>query len=254
MENYIFYCYKDWRNEREGSISKQISRLTVVAIILLTLLLATLIVFFVILGLAISGNKNDDSILTATSICSALYVILCIITSIYSENYQIKHSKKGLEDYKKYCDDMREKVIIQHGFSEDFIPVLIERFNAKINGTDEKIKIKHEHFNKFFEMLLIPVSVILLGALLDKGTDTAETLGLGISGILIILTIYAASFFILYVYDFAMKMPQNKYREFVTDLQSILDFKKCETVNESDGDVTAPSSTDSTQEGSVVNT
>ena len=109
MENLILYCYKDWRNEREGGILKQISGLTITAIILLALLLVTLIFFFVILGLSIHDNKNDDRISNAAFICSVVYIILCIVTFIYSEKYQVKHSKKGLEDYREYCNDMMKK-------------------------------------------------------------------------------------------------------------------------------------------------
>lgn len=252
MENYIFYCYKKWRKKREGSIYKQISGLTIGAIVLLVLLLSGLIGFFVLLGYSIAGVEKVDS--TFILILSVAYTALCIIVSIYSENYQVKHSKKSLKNYKKYCNNMKKKVLINRGIPEEFIPTLIERFNVLINGIDEKIKSKHEHFNKFFEMLLIPISIIVLGALLEKGINATETLGLGLSGTLIILIIYAIAFFVLYLYDFVMRFPQNKYREFVTDLQSILDFKKCETLNEFDGDVADPSSTENTQEGSVVHT
>lgn len=250
MENYIFYCYKEWLQQREGNILKQISKLTVWAIILLVLLLGILIVFFVILSRSIAGK--DDSI--ATLILSVIYVILCIITSIYYEKYQVKHSKQGLENYKEYCNDMMEKVLVKYGFSENFIPTLIERFNTMINEIDEKIKTKHEHFNKFFEMLLIPISIIVLGALLDKEGNAAETLGLGLSGILVILIIYAVAIFVLFVYDFVMRLPQGKYKEFVTDLQSILDFKECKNVSDSDGNVDTSPSTEVTSGSPVINT
>ncbi len=250
MENLILYCYKEWLKERDGNIFKQISKLTVWAIILLALLLGTLIAFFVILGRSVAG-KNDS---IATLILSVVYVILCIITSIYYEKYQVKHSKQGLENYKEYCNDMMKKVLSKYGFTENFIPTLIDRFKAMINVIDEKIKTKHEHFNKFLEMLFIPISVIILGALLDKGVDAAETLGLGLSGILVILIIYAVAIFVLFVYDFFMRLPQGKYREFVTDLQSILDFKECENASDSDGNVDISSSTEVMSENSITHT
>lgn len=249
MENFLLYCYKEWLKEKDGNIFKQISKLTVGAIILLSLLLVTLIAFFVILGRSLEGKNNSG----ATLILSVVYVILCITTSIYCEKYQVKHSKQGLENYKKDCNDMMKKVLSKYGFTGSFIPTLIDRFNAMINRIDEKIKTKHEHFNKFFEMLLIPISVIILGALLDKGTDSTDTLGLGLSGLLIILMIYAVAFFILFVYDFVMRLPQGKYKEFVTDLQSILDFKECKDASELDDDTSISSSTENTSESTIVN-
>ena len=250
MENLILYCYKEWLKERDGSILKQISKLTVWAIILLSLLLGTLIAFFVILGRSIAGN--NDSI--ATLILSVGYVILCIITSIYFEKYHVKHSKQGLDNYKEYCNDMMKTVLRKYGFSENFIPTLIDRFNALINVIDEKIKLKHQHFNKFLEMMLVPISVLILGALLDKSVNATETLGLGLSGVLVILMIYAVAFFILFIYDFVMRWPQGKYKEFVTDLQSILDFKECENVSESVDEAAAAASSENMQGSSVVHT
>lgn len=252
MEHYILYCYKEWLKEKDGSIFKQISKLPVMAIILLALLLVVLIIFFVILGRSIAGEGENDT--TATLILSVVYVALCIITSIYYEKYQVKHSKQSLENYKEYCNDMMKIVLMKYGFSETFIPTLIERFNTMINEIDEKIKTKHEHFNKFFEMLLIPISVIVLGALLDKEGNAAVTLGLGLSGILVILIIYAVAIFVLFVYDFVMRLPQGKYKEFVTDLQSILDFKECKNVSDSDGNIDTSPSTEVASESPVINT
>ncbi len=222
MEHYILYCYKEWLKEKEGDLFKQIFKIPVVARVLFALLLAGLISLFVILGRSIYGK--DDTVLTL--ILGALYIILCIITSIYTEKYQVKHSKISFEKYKEYCNDMVSAVLNNIGVSKDFIPTLIERFNKMSDEIDEKIKLKHEHLNKFMEMLLIPISVLLLGALLDKSINVSETLGVGLSGILMILLIYAVIFFILFVYDFVMKLPQGKYREFITDLQSFLDLNE----------------------------
>lgn len=250
MENRILYCYKEWLNERDGSISKQILKLTAVAIVLLFFLLAGLIGFFVLLAFSVAGKNNS----TATLVLSFAYAVLCIITFIYSEKYQVKHSKQGMEKYKEYCDDMMKNVLGQYGFSENFIPTLINRFNTMINNIDEKIKIKHDHFNKFMEMLLIPISIIFLGALLDKGDNTNETLGIGLSGVIVILLIYAFSVFVLFVYDFVMRLPQSKYKEFVTDLQSILDFKECKNASDPNGNVDTSPSTEVTSENSAIHT
>lgn len=244
MENHILYCYKEWLKERDGNLFKQIFKIPVMARVLFALLLMVLIVFFVFIIRSIDGN--DDSIITL--ILSAVYIMLCIIISIYLERYQVKHSKHSLDNYRKFCDDMVDAVFRENGFTENFIPTLIERFKAMSNEIDEKIKLKHDHFNKFMEMLLIPFSVLILGALFDKSINVEETLSLGLSGVLIILFIYAVIIFILFLYDIAMKFPQGKYKEFVTDLQSILDFKECKNVSEANDDVIVSSSTEITSE------
>ena len=90
MENYIYYCYKKWLKENEGSLRIQISKLDVVAIILLFSLLATLIGLFVILSFAIAGCNYQ----IWAYILMALEFILTIGLSIYCEKKQVSHSKK----------------------------------------------------------------------------------------------------------------------------------------------------------------
>ena len=250
MENRMLYCYKEWLEKRYGNTFKRIFKLPVAAIILLALLLFGLMGFLFLLMCSVAGEKYS----TETLVLSGVYIVLCIITSIYCEKYQVKHSKQSMKNYKKYCEDMMKDVLGQYGFSENFIPTLIERFNTMINEIDEKIKTKHEHFNKFFEMLLIPISAIILGALLDKSDNTNETLGLGLSGIIVILLIYAVAVFVLFLYDFVIRFPQGKYKEFVTDLQSILDFKGCENTNDLDVNVNTLCTTEVTSENSAVHT
>ncbi|MBD5112746.1 MAG: hypothetical protein HDT42_09510 [Ruminococcaceae bacterium] len=248
MENHILYCYKEWLKKEEGDLFKQIFKIPVMARVLLGFLLLVLIGFFVILGCSINGNDVTIS----TLILGAIYIILCIILSIYTERYQVKHSKLGLENYKKYCKDMSNSVLTENGISNEFIPELIKRFNVMSCEIDEKIKLKHDHLNKFMEMLLIPISALILGALLDKSIDTVETVTLGVSGVLIILIVYAIIIFISFLYDIAMRFPQGKYKEFVTDLQSILDFKKCENTDESCDDIVASSLIENTSESANV--
>lgn len=97
MENYIFYCYKKWLKEKEGSLRNQISKLTVWAIILLFLLLATLIGVFVLTSFALYGIYYHEWAI----LLMAVEVILTIILSIYCEKIQVSNSKKNLLNYKE---------------------------------------------------------------------------------------------------------------------------------------------------------
>ena len=140
-----------------------------------------------------------------------------IITSIYSEKNQITYSKKNFENYKNRCSKL-EEFLSQYGITNNFIPTLIERYNAKISEIEEMIRRKHEAVNKFMEMLLLPISALILGAMLDKDTSVSETLVLGGYGLIV---------FMLLLYDAIMRIPENKYKQFVADLQSFLDIEKC---------------------------
>lgn len=248
MENYIFYCYKEWLEAKEGNLFKQLSRLTVCAVILLVLLFATLIALLVVFSLSISGITYTY----LAYILMGVEVVLGIIISIYSEKFQIAHSRKNLKNYEDECNDL-ENLLSENYISLNFISTLIERYEGKIRRIEERIDHKHNSINKFMEMLLIPTSAIIIGAMLDKEDTAAETLSLGISGLLIVFFIYGAIIFALYLYDIVMRIPEGKYKQFVTDLQSIIDFKECGTVSKSNQIPSCHHLEDSTSENTNAN-
>lgn len=222
MENYIFYCYKKWLKETEDSILKQISKLPVGATILLSFLILSLIAIIVFVIM----SEFDQKWINWAYVSIGFESVVIIITSIYSEKNQITYSKKNFENYKNRCSKL-EEFLSQYGITNNFIPTLIERYNAKISEIEELIKRRHEVVNKFMEMLLIPISALILGAMLDKDTSIPETLLLGGRGLIIISLVYGIIVFMLFLYDAIMRIPENKYKQFVADLQSFLDIEKC---------------------------
>lgn len=242
MENNMLYCFKKWLKKKEGTLFEQIFKIPVMARVLLASLVIVLVSLLVVLGLSSNRNKNYG---IATKVLMGIYVVLCITVSIYTERHQIKHSEHDLESYRNYCSDLKKEVILENEVSLKLIPVLIDRLNAMNDKIEEKIKQKNEHFNKFMEMLLIPISAVILGALLDKGSDATESLWFGVSGALIILFIYGLILFFSFLYDTVMRVPQGGYKRFATDLQSILDFEECDKTLE-DGSKTS-SATEASQ-------
>lgn len=249
MENYIFYCYKEWLEDKDGNLSKQIFKLPCIARVLFAVLLVGLIAFFVILGFTIGGCDCTIPLL----IWCILYFLTCVTITIYTEKYQVKTSKRSLKEYDIYTKEMLHTVFTDNNISEKLIPILIERFNTIVKKTDEIINLKHEKMNKFMEVLLIPVSVLILGAMLEKGTDATQTLGFGLSGILIILLIYAIIFIVLFAYDIILRFPLVKYKQFITDMQSLLDFSEYIISNESSDSIRLSSSTRIEPENTNVN-
>lgn len=221
MENYILYCYKEWEKSRKGNFLKQLSSLTLVAIILLVLLFGILIAIFVNV---LSLDENKDY--TVTYILMGIEILLSIILSIYCENFQISHSKTNLKAYGIECVNFQQNISEKYNISVEFIPILIDRFKSKIDIIEKKVEHKRNAVYKFMEMLLIPMSALILGALLDKEISMDVALGIGIFGIILLCFVYGVIIFSLYVYDIAMKFPVSKYTQFVTDLQSILDINE----------------------------
>lgn len=242
MENNMLYCFKKWLKKKEGTLFEQIFKIPVIARVFLALLVIMLVALLIVLGLSSNGNSNYR---IAAVVLMGIYIILCIIVSIYTERHQIKHSEHDLESYRNYCHDLKNEVILENKVSLKLVPVLIDRLNAMNDKIEEKIKQKNEHFNKFMEMLLIPISAVILGALLDKGADATESLWFGASGALIILFIYGVILFVSFLYDTLMRVPQGGYKRFATDLQSVLDFEECDKTLE-DGQKTS-SATEASQ-------
>lgn len=204
---------------------KQVSKLTIGTIILLSFLFVVLITMFVFILL----SKVKSEYINIAYILMGVEGIIIIITSIYSERIQIIHSKKNFINYKAKCKEM-EDFLKENSLSVEFVPFLIERLNDRISKIEEMIKHKHEVVNKFMEMLLIPVSALILGAMLDKEMPVTETLELGLLGFLMVFLMYAVIIFMLFLYDTIMRFPENKYKQFISDWQDFLDFKEYERI------------------------
>ncbi len=249
MENNLLYCYKDWLEKEEGTLFKQIFKMPVKFLVLLASLIAVFIAFLVF-GFLSDTNKSLNVVVVVLAV---VYIVLCITVSICTERHQIKNSGHDLESYKEYCMDLKNGVISKYKIPLKTIPELINRLNAMSDKIEKKIEHKHEQFNKFMEMLLIPISAVILGALLDKKIDVNEVLDFGLSGTVIIMAIYGLILLVLLVIDLIMRAPQGRYKRFATDLQSVLDFGLCENDTESNDPVSSSASTEITPEDEKTN-
>lgn len=250
MENNLLYCYKDWLKKEEGTLFKKIFKIPVKIRVLLASLI---IVFIAFLIFGFMEDENNNYVIVE-GVLSIVYIVLCVTVSMCTERHQIKNSEDDLKSYKSYCIRLKTNVITKHKIPLDIIPKIIDRLNTMSDSIEEKTKYRHEQFNKFMEMLLIPISAVILGALLDKEISVTEVLGFGLSGTVIILGVYALIVLVLRIYDAIMRVPQGGYRRFATDLQSILDFEQCDSDTESNDPVTTSTLTDTSPENEVPQT
>ncbi len=235
MENNLLYCYKDWLEKEEGTIFKMIFRIPIKILVLLISLIVVLVAFIVI---GFLGNK-DNNLSIVETLLAGIYIALCIAVSICTERHQIKNSKNDWESYKSYCVKLKTYLTQERKISLSLFPDLIARLKSINDNIDEKIRHTNEQFNKFMDMLLIPISAVILGALIDKDMSVTETLELGLSGAFIIFGIYGVIIFVLFVINSATRAPQSRYRRFAADLQSILDFEACDSDTESNAETTS---------------
>lgn len=249
MENNLLYCYKDWLKNEQDTVFKKIFRIPVKILVLLISLIVVLIAFFVV---GFLSNK-DNNLSIVETILAGIYIALCIAVSICTERHQIKNSKDDWESYKSYCVRLKKYLTQERKISLSLFPDLIARLKSINDNIDEKVRHTNEQFNKFMEMLLIPISAVILGALLDKDMSVTEVLELGLTGAFIIFGIYGVIILILKVINSAMRIPQSRYRRFAADLQSILDFEQCGIAAEPDGVEAASASANATDETEASN-
>ena len=99
METYIFNCYSKWIKDREGSIIKQMSRLTIFARILIVSLVVALV--GIIVTYILMYNMVIDQIYLL--IFLGVEGLIAFITYIYTSRYEVAHSYTSLSQYKGYC-------------------------------------------------------------------------------------------------------------------------------------------------------
>lgn len=217
MENYILNCYTKWLKDKQGNILKRISKLTIVAIILIVLLFFTLgfAVFFLF--------TNNECVLYV----AAFEVVLGVVSYIYTDKYEIKHSFNDFEKYKTHCTELKKMLINKTQINESFIPVIIARLQMKIDVLELKSKTNYEHVHKLMQLLVLPVILVMLEGII--GEQSVEfAMGYGFTMISMLLIVYGILFGVISLYNGAViKRQQEKYQQLVEDLQSILDLETC---------------------------
>lgn len=88
MENYILNCYLKWLKQRNGTIFKQLSKLTMTANVLIILLFSMLFILFVLTILAFYKWVDPNVIY----IPMILEIITGIVSYIYTSRYEIDQS------------------------------------------------------------------------------------------------------------------------------------------------------------------
>lgn len=218
MDNYILNCYMKWLKDRNGSIKKQLSRLTVTAIVLIILLCLIMIV-----GIVFCCLQSELIIIPAIA-----EVIVGIISYVYTDRFEIKYSSSKFKTYKEHCSSLKKMLATEGIINDDFISEIINRFTKKIDSIEAKAEKNYENLNRFMQVLVIPLAAAVLGTGLKLGTDMQVTILYGAIIIVAILISYAAAFTAVTMYNVIIKSRQNKYRQLVEDLQSILDLEVCD--------------------------
>ena len=222
MDEYLFNCYLYWQRERYGNIFKQLHKISsVMRIILITtcILMLSAVVFIVL---------ESTGIIAAN--CSLLIMIismiLFIILKIYTDHYMVKNSYTHFDNYKEYCISFKDW-LIEHGIEDkELVLTVIKRKKEALSIMDDRILKNNERVNKVMQILIIPVTLSMLGTILNIQTDTNLIIEIGVQFLILVLLMYLlCSFFVSVFNNVIIKQKQDNIIEFVNDLQSIIDLK-----------------------------
>jgi len=225
METYIFNCYSKWIKDREGSIIKQMSRLTIFARILIVSLVVALV--GIIVTYILMYNKIIDQIYLL--IFLGVEGLVALITYFYTSRYEVAHSYTSLSQYKGYCKELLQMLKDNEVANSELITDIIERVNKHIEKMDNKISAFGERVHKFMELLVIPIAITILGGLFNGQEDSQIISSNIIMIVMSVIFIYAiVGGIVCLLINLTIKSKQEKYIQFKCDLQSVVDFNRCD--------------------------
>lgn len=223
IENIIFNYYMKWLKQNQGNIVKQFSRLTITANILITLIFGSMLAVIVFMLI----NKVDWVIYPAI-----VEVIVGIITYFYTDNYLIERSDDEFDKFKEDCESLKRWLAAKGITSMELISDLINRFKKKVDDLDKKMEDNKVQTHNLLQTLIIPFIVAVLGVILEK-SDMQAAINDGISMLFLAVIVYVILVFGVNSYNnIVIRRQQNKYRQLISDFQSILDFEYCSEVDE----------------------
>lgn len=224
MENYIFNCYQKWLKDEKGNIFQQFLKCNRVVKILIILLFIPLIVMMVSCVFLFNTKSELWTIILAIATLAELGA--SILAYVYTNRYDIDNSSNDLEFHRKRCGELN-KFLAECHVSHSLVIKIVDRYKAVIDDIETKMKSNYERINKVMQIVLIPLSAAILGELI-KEQDADSVLNYGVLCLFIIGIIYGILFLPIFLYNNVLSDIQSKYRCFVNDLQSVLDFEECD--------------------------
>lgn len=200
------------------------SKLTKTANVLIVLLIIILVALILIYVLFVTNVLDEIWFVIA----ALLEAVIGIISYVYTSKYEINHSYAALNEHQEYCKELSDMLSEKHITNRLYLAEIIDRYKMAISNQSKKMEHNLDSINKLMQVLIIPVSIAILGGLFKKELDIQLTFATGISFLLGSLIFYMICFYTAAMYNnITLKKRQDNYKKIVNDLQSIIDFEKC---------------------------
>lgn len=179
-----------------------------------------------ILCLAFGAGLSFDSDSKWTSVLFMfLATVLSITLNIWIDRYSINHSQKELDVYRTYLETLSSWLVLNEFSSTQSVQLLLERITNKLHELQTEQKERNARFDKWVQVLVIPVVLAIITASLKSETDIANIIVYSIAVIMLFLVLYC----IFNLFRGLIWFPKKRIIEqlgcFSNDLQSILDWE-----------------------------
>ena len=215
MEWILYYNYRKFQKDYLGSISERLLRFPVPAVILLCLLCVNTIAVLIFALI--------PAIKIFTWIPVGIELICCVVLYFYTERDQVKMSYENLEDYRIYCNDIYKWLQSCSFSTKEEIQEIRRRLLTHIEKAQTDSKYKKESMDKWLQVLVIPVILVILSTLINQETDFVQAMNYASSSILIFLVVYGEIWGVRRVRYFLSECKLQQVQWFAEDLQGVLD-------------------------------
>lgn len=208
----IFYMYLKWKKDDNRQSLRRIPKTIWVFILLLVVVVIAIFVFMIL-------NWQIPLYIS----CVAEFILGIVIT-IYSNNRVVKQSKGSFQKTLTKCHALhiwlKEINFDKKNKIETLISYLIKHYEKEEN----KIKENKKEIDKWFQWLIIPISLSLIYAIQSSISLTSEKIAWSIISLFIpiILYIMIKSAYNIYIQIYFYQTEGIKY--FIYDLQGVLDL------------------------------
>lgn len=215
MEELLFYSYQQYIKANKKGLNNFKIKIPLLPISLLAL-------SFVANGVSVYLAVFINSSLASLIVSFVAFVFLAIFN--YScECYLIEYSDKKLNDFKWYASKIYKWLNLNAISSLEEIQEIRNRLVLKINQAEENRLHKNERSDKWMQIFIIPVVLLILGNLVGSQSDAITILTKIFPTISIFAIIYTLIFILRNVGYWLDKFKLTQLKKFAYDLQCVLD-------------------------------
>lgn len=151
--------------------------------------------------------------------------ISMVVLGTCIDRYSIKTSDSDLVAYQSYLHDCL-LWLISNGFeNKQSVLLLHEKINNSFNELKAEQKERNTHFEKWVQVLAVPVILAIITAAIKEQSDTTSMISYSIAIVIAFMALYCIVSWIKNILWFPNKRKMEQLNCFKNDLRGILDWE-----------------------------